>query len=492
MLINLGAGKMNISEAAACCGGYVVGPRDAFFEGICTDSREAKANILFVALRGEKSDGHNYIPTACKVGCNCVIAERHDALIPEGVSALIVPDSQAALADIAAAYRMRLQCRRVAVTGSVGKTTTKEFVSAVLSEKYKTHKTRGNYNSLIGMPLSLLETPADSEIAVLEMAMSSFGEIEKMSLITHPDVALITNIGSAHMEMLGSRENICRAKFEIMTGLEPGGTLILNGDEPMMLNYPGKPENTLYVALCNIDSDFFAHNIRSDDEGCLFDISAGGQEFCDIRIPALGYHNVYAATFAWAVGTVFSMSEDEIRRGLLEYRSADMRQKIYGLAGITVIEDCYNASPESMRAAIDVLCGLKANRQSAAGVSAGGEIRGISSGKASCRSVALLGDMRELGINSEMYHRSVGAYAAERGIDLLFTLGSLARGIAAGALAAGMSDDNIFVNIDENTYAATAAELAGTLREGDILLLKASRALQAERVLGSLREIYKV
>lgn len=513
MIIKLGAGKLNINEAAAVTGGYVVGPDDASFWGICTDSREAGEGILFVALRGERSDGHDFIPTACKAGSPCVIAERHDGLIPGGVAALIVPDAQSSLSDLAAAYRSRSECRRVAVTGSVGKTTTKEFVSAVLGESFRTHKTRGNFNSLIGMPLSLLETPADSEISVLEMAMNTLGEIERMSLTARPDIALITNIGSSHMEMLGSRENICRAKFEVMAGLKPGGFLLLNGDEPMMLNYPGRPANTLYIAIRNRAADYFAHNIRAAESGTLFDISSEGGNIRDIRIPALGNHNVYAASYAYAVGSLCGMSEEAIRRGLMKYRSADMRQRIYRLSGLTVIEDCYNASPESMRAAIDVLCALRDRHPGSEKSPCENHPReklpreNHSCEKLPCenhhceklpcetlpgRAVALLGDMRELGINSEMYHRSVGAYAAERGVDLLFTLGNLARGIASGAIAAGMSDENIYVNIDENTYAATAAELSGLLREGDILLLKASRALRAERVLVCLREIYKV
>jgi UDP-N-acetylmuramoyl-tripeptide--D-alanyl-D-alanine ligase len=303
------------------------------------------------------------------------------------------------------------------------------------------------------------------------MAMSGFHEIEVMSRTAEPDIAVITNIGTAHMEMLGSRENICKAKFEMLAGLKPDGVLILNGDEPMMLNYPKKPEKTIFIALKNSGADYYAYNIRQYDRETVFDMSAGVKIFYDIRIPALGNHNVYAALFAWAVGDALGMDEEEICRGLMKYHSADMRQKIYSLGGITVIEDCYNASPESMRAAVDVLCGLKKSR--------------------GCRAFALLGDMRELGMNTEMYHRSVGAYAAECGVDKLFTIGSLSRYIAAGAVSAGMNEDHITVNLDDNTYAATAAELAAALKPGDLLLVKASRAVRAERVISSLGEIYK-
>lgn len=465
MIIKLGSGNLNMAQIAAFTGGYIVGSGDTAVDSICTDSREASPGVLFVALRGERSDGYDFIPAAHKLGCRAVIAERHDGIIPDGVAAVIVGDSQRALMDIAVACRDMNHCRRVGITGSVGKTTTKEFIFSVLSEKFNTHKTYGNFNSLIGMPLTMLQTPRLSEVSVLEMAMSGMGEIKQMTDAAQPDIAVITNIGTSHMEMLGSRENICRAKFEIMSGFKKDGVLILNGDEPMMLSYPEKPANTLFVALWNGAADYIARNIRHDGMDTVFNILSGGREFTDIRIPALGNHNVYAALFAWAVGGVMGLEEDELRRGLLQYRSADMRQKIFDMNGITVIEDCYNASPESMRAAIDVLCALR-----------------------TCgRCVALLGDMRELGLNSEMYHRSTGAYAAERGIDILFTLGTLARGIAAGAVAAGMNDENIFVNIDENTYAATASELAGVIRPGDCLLVKASRAVRAERVIECLR-----
>ncbi|HHT54251.1 MAG TPA: UDP-N-acetylmuramoyl-tripeptide--D-alanyl-D-alanine ligase [Clostridiales bacterium] len=470
MKIRLGAGKLNMSEASGFTGGFLVGGGNAEFDSICTDSREAGPGVLFVALRGERTDGYDYIPQAAKVGCRCVVAERIDSSLPGEITALIVPDSQRALLDIARGYRERVSCRRVGITGSVGKTTTKEYISAVLAERYMTHKTAGNYNSLIGMPLTLVETPAGTEVSVLEMAMSALGEIEQMSRLARPDIAVITNIGTSHMEMLGSREKIMKAKFEILAGLAEGGALILNGDEPLMLSYSPKPEGTLYVALKNRRADYYAHNIRQCGEGTEFDLTENHNKRTvrDIRIPALGNHNVYAALLAWAVGSVTGLCEDEIRRGLMKYRGAEMRQKIFELCGITIIEDCYNASPESMRAAIDVL---------------------VSLGEGGGRTVALLGDMLELGKNTEMYHKSTGAYAAECGVDILFTLGSLARFIAAGALAAGMSDENIFVNIDENTYSATAAELAGVLREGDILLVKASRAIRAERVIGCLSDI---
>ena len=293
-----------MSEASGFTGGFLVGAGDTVFDSICTDSREAGPGVLFVALRGERTDGYDYIPQAAKAGCRCVVAERTDSSLPGEITALIVPDSQWALLDIARGYRERVNCRRVGITGSVGKTTTKEYISAVLAERYLTHKTAGNYNSLIGMPLTLIETPAGTEVSVLEMAMSAFGEIEQMSRLACPDIAVITNIGTSHMEMLGSRENIMKAKFEILAGLSEGGRLILNGDEPLMLSYAPKPENALYVALKNGRADYFAHNIRRCGEYTEFDLTENynNKTIKEIRIPALGNHNVYAALLARGLG----------------------------------------------------------------------------------------------------------------------------------------------------------------------------------------------
>ena len=215
--------------------------------GICTDSREAGPEIAFAAMRGEHADGHDYIAQALQNGCRCVICEhRNEALEASNATAIVVNDTELALSRLAYAYRQQnlSRVRTVAVTGSVGKTTAKDMMHAAFSEKYKTFKTPGNHNSLIGMPLAVLATPQDSEWTVLEMGMSGFGEIERLSILAEPDIAVITNIGSSHLEMLGSRENICRAKLEVLCGLREGGYLILNGDEPLLRkSYQGVPRH---------------------------------------------------------------------------------------------------------------------------------------------------------------------------------------------------------------------------------------------------------
>ncbi|MBQ8311042.1 MAG: UDP-N-acetylmuramoyl-tripeptide--D-alanyl-D-alanine ligase [Clostridia bacterium] len=453
--------ELTAKEIGAMCGGRLCGDGDVKIRGFCTDSREADADTAFVALRGERVNGHDYIGAACARGCRLVICER----LSEGADAaqLAVPDSEVALSQLAAAHMQTLSCKTVAVTGSVGKTTTKEMIASVLSTHAQIYRSEGNHNSVIGMPLSVMEIGAPHEYAVLEMGMSGFGEIERMSRCARPDIAVVTNIGTSHMEMLGSRENIRRAKLEILCGLKNGGVLLLNGDEPLLRNVSGKTYRTVDVSLSCENAALFAQNIRVEADGTHFEAVWDGCTHRDLHIRVQGRHNVYAALFAFAVGMLSGLSAGEIRRGLLNFTPGAMRQNVYGYHGMTVIEDCYNASPESMRAAIDVLVGC-AQR-------AGG------------RSIAVLGDMLELGDASDGLHRAVGAYIVESGVDCLLVLGHGGEQIACGAADAGMARDCIHINTDTDNIAHSADALIGLCRERDTVLFKASRSIRMERVL---------
>lgn len=436
---------------------------------ICTDSREADAETAFVALRGERVDGHDYIDTALKNGCRCVICEhRNEALEHSDATAIVVNDSELALSKLANHYRTYLRCKTVAVTGSVGKTTTKDLIASVLSVSKKVAKTQGNHNSLVGMPLSVLSIPTDSSWAVLEMGMSGFGEIERLSIAAQPDVAIITNIGTSHMEMLGSRENICRAKLEVLSGLKENGILILNGDEPLLQNVHGKSYHTVYVSLFREDADFFAKNIRVETDRTVFDVVCGSREVKDLSVRILGRHNVYAALYAFAIAVLAGMTEEEIREGLMCYTPNGMRQHIYSVGKITVIEDCYNASPESMICAVDVLHSYSQRMKK--------------------RSIAVLGDMLELGTDSPALHRSVGNYLAEKKPDLLFTMGQGGNQIAVGARQRGMPSSCIRHNPDIQNLEVTANALLKELQDGDVVLFKASRSVGAERIIAYLKE----
>lgn len=469
MKIDLGSGDWNVIDAAKAINARLVIGDEIKFNGICTDSREAGPGVLFVAFRGERVDGHSYISKAVELGSKCILAERQIDGIDSSVSFIIVDNSEKALMKMAKIYSERTKARKtIGITGSVGKTTTKEFIGAVLAQKYKTFKTVGNFNSVIGMPLSLMQIPTDTQTAVLEMAMSGFKEISPMSCAATPDIAVITNIGSSHMEMLGSRENICRAKLEILDGLKNDGVAIFNGDEPLLREKKYSLKNIFWVSTKDPNADYYAYNIKYIDKSTVFDVSLRGKIYTDVKIFTLGEHNVYAALFACAVGDILGLLENEIKLGLENYKSASMRQQIYYIKNITVIEDCYNASPESMLAALNVLKNID-----------------IKSGS---KRIALLGDMRELGVNSCEYHITVGNQAAHC-CDMLFTLGNEAKNIAVGARAIGMDEKNIMVNLDCDAYSATVSELAEVLNDGDVLLVKASRAVRAERVIESLKDI---
>ena len=474
MKVNVGCNELTMTELAQICGGVLccVGGetnKNLPFRYICTDSRETAEGALFVAMGGERVDGHDYIGAALSSGTNCILCER----IPESVTdhryvAVVVDDSIRAVGELAKAYDRRQNHRKVAITGSVGKTTTKEFVAAVLAEHFQLHKTEGNYNSNIGMPLSMLSMSHGTEVSVLEMGMSGFGEIEYLSRIAEPDIAIVTNIGSSHMEHLGSRENICHAKMEIVKGLKKGGTLLLNGDEPLLRNYPTPGYRPIFVGI-DTACDFRAINIRYGIGQTVFDIVYGGNVVKNVTIPTMGRHNIYAALYAFAVGVRMNLDVSLILRGFCNFKPVGMRQNIYNIGDVTVIEDCYNASPESMRAALGVL-------------------HDLATGKGEGRMAALLGDMYELGNTSDALHEGVGREFARVGGELLFTFGQSAENIARGATLGGALTEQIYRNGDIGNPALSGEMLLHALRAGDTLLVKASRGARAERVIAYLKE----
>ena len=446
---------------------------------ICTDSREADGNTLFCAIRGERVDGHNYMAKAAELGCTAFLCERVPEQSPSAAY-VVVEDTVAALSALALSRREEEMktLSVVAITGSVGKTTTKEMTAAVLSMGKILFKKDGNYNSTIGLPLSFMEIPRDTEAAVLEMGMSSRGEITAMTAAVHPDIAVIANVGSSHLEYLGTRKNIARAKLEIAQGLKTGGVLLINGDEPLLSHLgqdfgedlPVIPEGirVLRVSLAGApNADYIAQNITPRDGGMDFDLATPDGLWQDLWIPAVGEHLVWAASFAAAVGQLSGLTEGQVKTGLAAYRPADMRQNIRTVGGVTVIEDCYNAAPESMKAALNVLHLTAASKPSA-------------------RRIAVLGDMKELGENTVALHRGVGKACADKGVDLLITVGELGAEIARGALEAGMPAEAIHMTGGADTYEGTAAYLKSILRKGDHVLFKASRSMALETMVEAL------
>lgn len=468
-------GKPTIKDIKNMCGGTLICSglsENSIVSSICTDSREASSQTVFVAICGERVDGHDYIAKTIKGGCPFSIASKipdMSSVENEPYAIVLVEDTLKAIGQLAHEYKKRVDPITVGVTGSVGKTTTKEFVSSVLCEKYKTFKTEGNHNSTIGLPMSIMEMTSDVGAAVLEMGMSDFGEISQMTNIARPNIAIVTNIGTSHMEHLGSRENICRAKMEIAEGLCDDGILLLNGDEPLLVGADKGGHKTIYVSLESRDADARALNIREEFMKTTFDMLYEGKIYSNIELPVMGKHNIYAALFAFVAGKICGMDDEDIRRGLMSYRSVGMRQNIYDLCGITLIEDCYNASPESMRSAIDVLSEL-------------------SKQKGNSRKVALLGDMLELGERSEELHRGVGEYLAVHGCDLLFTYGEKAENIASSAIKHGMKTENVHINREAGAPENVGNKMLALLCHGDILLVKASRSMAAEKIIEFLKD----
>ncbi len=439
---------------------------------ISTNSKEGASGVIFCAIKGQNVDGNDYITDALMAGSTCFICQY----VPEAAKesgkcfcAILVEDTVKAIGTLAAYYRGFTNAKFVAVTGSVGKTTTKEFIYSVASAAYKTHKTQGNYNNELGLPLTIFGISPSDKVAVVEMGMSALGEIEYMTRIARPDIAIVTNIGTSHLASLGTRENICRAKMEIRLGLSENGTLLLNADEPLLFDqYETLEHKPKLMSVYNRFGDYRAVNIRQKVDGMVYDLIYDNKAVTNVEIPTLGKHNVYNSLAAYAVGVMLGMTDEQIRRGLKSFVGADKRQNIYDVSGITVIDDCYNASPESMRAAIDVLVSMAA--------------------KKGTKPAALLGDMLELGEYSRLMHDQLGQYAAQMQVQKLFCYGMMADIVAEAAIKKGIRAENVFVCLDTRDPQSMADMILQALDPGDILLVKASRAVQAERIIECMKK----
>ena len=433
--------------------------------GISIDSRSVKSGDVFFAVKGESFDGYDFISEAVAAGAYCVVTDRvpADCSIPY----ILVKNTVKALGETAHAYKRLFSPITVAVTGSVGKTTTKELIYTVLDTKYQTHRTEGNHNNEIGLPFTLLSLNVSHQALVAEMGMSARGEISYLSKLTEPDISVITNIGTAHIEKLGTRENIRDAKLEIINGMKPGGVLILNGDEPLLESFQCDWLFKVCIGIENKNCDYYAENITYDSDYITFDVYSHGEPvLCVARINTVGKHNIYNALAAIIVGMLVGVKDEEILRGLLDFEPAVMRQTIYSKGDITVIEDCYNANPESMAAAFGVLSHVAKENNS--------------------RMVAVLGEMRELGVASPSLHRRVGEIAAEVKTDKLIIFGKSAENIAVGALSKNMKSEDIVIIPDTDDIENATRILRQNLGKGDTVLFKASRAVALERLVKSI------
>ncbi|MBE6701537.1 MAG: UDP-N-acetylmuramoyl-tripeptide--D-alanyl-D-alanine ligase [Ruminococcaceae bacterium] len=431
-------------------GGQLYGKSDVRAKTLSTDSRKIGEDALFVALKGEKFDGADYL-LSLDNKISMAISHRYEEV---SYPLIVVEDTLSALTKLSSYYlknNTNLSIK-VALTGSVGKTTTKEMVYSVLNTTYKTKRTIGNYNNHIGVPITLMSVDEDSEALVCEMGMSHKGEIEHLSSLFESDVAIITNIGHSHIENLGSRENIRDAKLEITKGIKKDGTLIVNGEEELLkdLNFDF---NVMRVGLTK-GLDIWASDVKMYEDGVEY-IANIAEKKIPIKLSSTGEHNVINSLFAIAVGRLYNVSEENIKKGLMNYKSVGFRQDIYFKNNIKVIADCYNAGLESMTASLQMLKKL--------------ETKGSR--------IAVLGDMLELGTFSKEAHTRVGKTVSECKIDILLTLGENAQYIHTVAKKEGV----LAYHFD--TKDSLATYLKNNLKDFDTVLFKASRSMKFEEII---------
>lgn len=444
-----------LQEAAAALGLPQM-QAQATLADVCTDTRKIQPGSLFVCLRGERFDGHSFASQAAQLGAAALLVDHPvDADVPQ----LVVTDTGKALLQLAGWYRRRFQLPVVGLTGSVGKTTTKEFIALVLGAKYNTLKTQGNLNNEIGVPQMLFRLEDSHTAAVIEMGMNHFGEISRLTRAVAPTVGLITNIGVSHIENLGSRAGILQAKLELLEGMAPDAPLIVNMDNDMLRTVKLGDRPLLTFAIDDQSADFTATDIA--EQGSTTTFTVHHSTFTQpVTIPTVGIHNVYNALAAMAVGYVTGVDPVAAAAALANYVPAGMRQNLVQVGGVQVIEDCYNASPDSMRAALQTLGKLPVHRR-----------------------YAVLGAMLELGDYAKEAHTQVGKMAAENGIDGVLAYGADAAYIVEAAKQAGLENARLF-----DTKEALAQSLAQQVQPGDGVLFKGSRGMHLEDVMHTVYE----
>lgn len=442
---------ISLKEIAESCNGTLFGDENLIITSIVTDSRKAGEGSLFSAIKGARVDGHDYIAKVREQGAVCVLCEKKpDADIP-----YILTDSTAvALKGIARYYRSLFTIPFVGITGSVGKTSTKEFIYSVLKEKYNTHKTQGNFNNELGVPLTLFGLEEEHEAAVIEMGISGFSEMTRLSEMVCPDIAVITNIGCCHLENLKNRDGVLKAKTEMFAHLREGGHIVLCGDDDKLSTI--KEYNGIKPIFYGIETDreYYAKDIEDNLLLGLNCTLCHHDTSIRVHIPAPGRHMVENALAAFAVGELLGLSPDEIKRGIESFRNVGSRSNIIDNGSYVIIDDCYNANPTSVKASLDILSNVKG------------------------RTAAILGDMKELGENEIALHHEVGQYAREKGVDLLVAAGPLSK-----SLAEGYGDGAVYFE----TVELACEKIKDLIQAGDTVLVKASHSMHFERIVEALK-----
>ena len=443
-----------LQEIAAACGGQYVGSEEmksARVTSVERDSRQIKDGSLFLAIKGGRVDGHDFIEKCYEQGAVCALCEKAPANAEKPY--ILVPSTLDAVKDIAKAYREKFDIPIVGVSGSVGKTSTKEMLYAVLSQKFRTHKTQGNLNNELGVPLTLLAMPEDAEAAVIEMGISGFGEMERLSRMVQPTICVLTIIGCCHLENLGDRDGVCRAKTEMFFHARENAAYILNGDDDKLgAIHDVNGTEPIFFGLSE-KNRYHAENIANNGEGGVSCTLCFDGTQLDVVIPAIGSYMVSNALAAVAAGRLLGLTDEELKNGVQAYKTVGSRANVINTGRLRVIDDCYNANPTSVSASIDSLQNF------------GG------------RTVAILGDMKELGKDELSLHFDTGRYAKDKGVNLVLAVGPLATELARGA------DGMWFESIE-----ALKHELPDLLQDGDTVLVKASHSMQFEKITAYIKE----
>lgn len=446
--------NVTVSQAAELCGGKLINcvNPDAELTSVCIDSRLAKQGCMFAAFKGERVDGHDYMPKAFSLGAACCLAER----VPDGVdgAVILVENVENALKRFAEAYRARFNIPVIGIAGSVGKTTAKEMVASVLSERFNVLRTEKNLNNELGVPLTIFRINPEHEAAVIEMGISDFGEMTRLAKMVKPTMAVYTLIGHAHLERLHDRNGVLKAKTEMLEYMPADGTVFLNGDDDLLASYECLQNRMLYGRGDN--ADVRAENVSIDGvKSISCDIVSGDRRF-RVSVPAYGQHMVYAALEGAAVGIKMGLSDEEIINGISHYETVGRRANIIDTGYITLIDDCYNANPDSVK------CGIDSMPESVG------------------RKVCILGDMLEMGENMEELHASVGRHAAEKGCELLITCGERSRNTHIAA-------QKLITAIHFDTNAELIEKLPELIKNGDVVLVKASNSMRFDEVSEALK-----
>ena len=447
--------KLTLAEIVRVTGADSNSDAEIIFDGITTDSRKITAGVLFVALKGERFNGEDFAADALKKGAAAVLVSKTFAQDVDGV-VIKVDDTLTAYRQIAGSWRNRFDIPVVAITGSNGKTTTKDLTAAALTQLGQVLKTSANFNNEVGVPLTLLQLNANHKAAVVEIGMRGLGQIAELAKFVRPTIGIVTNVNETHIELLGSIENIARAKGELVDAIPAGGTVILNADDPHVAAMKNSVADGVKVITYGLESpaDVTAKNFLIGSISTEFVLTHAGIEY-DFEIPMLGRHNISNALAAVAAGLSLGLTIDEIQRGISTLTTTKMRFEVIRRDGLTIVNDAYNASPASMRVALRTTAEIYDGRK-----------------------IAVLGDMLELGAVSEKLHREVGAELVKNNFDTLIALGELGKFIADGARDAGLT--NVYF---VGSHEEAAQKILELVEEGDTILFKASHAMHMEKII---------